>query len=42
MNAKAVMEAANRLDEVTFAEAKELSEEEDRHSAEAATKRAKV
>ena len=42
MNAKALTEVANRLDEVTFAEAEALSEEEEKHSAEAATKRAKV
>ena len=42
MNAKALAEAANRLEEVTFNEAKALIEEEERHSAEAASKKAKV
>ena len=41
-NAKALTEIANRLDEVTFNEAKALSEEEEKASAEAAKKKAKV
>ena len=41
-NAMAVTEIANRLKEVTFEEAKALSEEEEKASAEAARKKAKV
>ena len=42
MEAKALAEAANRLDEVTFNEAKAFIKEEERHGAEAASKKAKV
>ena len=41
-NAKALTKIANRLDEVTFNEARALSEEEEKASAEAAKKKAKV
>ena len=40
--AKALTEAANRLDEVAFFEAKATTEEEERHGVEAASKKAKV
>ena len=42
MEAKALAEAANRLDEVALNEAKAFIEEEERHGAEAASKKAKV
>ena len=42
MVAKALAEAANRLDEVALNEAKAFIEEEERHGAEAASKKAKV
>ena len=40
--AKALTEAANRLDEVAFNEAKAATEEEERHGVEAASKKANV